>query len=107
MARFLLDRGADVNAPGTDETTPLHCAAGSGQTSMVEFLLSRGANVNAKAAYDLTPLHSAAYGGHTLAAKVLLNHGADISAKSNGWTPLQCSKSGEFSELLRKKGAAE
>jgi hypothetical protein len=43
-ARMLIGRGAIVNAPGPDGTTPLMMAALSGSRPMVELLLARGAD---------------------------------------------------------------
>lgn len=49
IAAFLLDRGADVNAPsdGYDGWTPLLIAVTGGKTAFIDLLLSRGARVNA------------------------------------------------------------
>ncbi|MEE9387812.1 MAG: ankyrin repeat domain-containing protein [Paracoccaceae bacterium] len=46
---LLLDAGADINAPGTLDVTPLHTAAGFGVSlELIQFLLDRGANPLAK-----------------------------------------------------------
>lgn len=51
VVRLLLDRGVNVNAnpPGSHWTaTPLHTAAGQGQTVVVDLLLRRGADPTLK-----------------------------------------------------------
>jgi ankyrin repeat protein len=55
-ARFLLDRGADVNAVGEFGWTPLHNAAYQGLTDVIELLVSRGAKTETKDKLGQTPL---------------------------------------------------
>ena len=69
VAGFLLDHGADVNAPaGThgkiwDTWTPLMAAADYGHKTMVDLLLSRGADVNWKNKGGETALYRAVLRG--------------------------------------------
>ena len=79
-ARFLIERGADVNAGKAFKTrTPLHFAAASGSAGIVELLLDRGAATTRS--YD-SPLDEAAMNGHESAVKVLLAHKADRRIKT-------------------------
>ena len=55
-ARYLVEHGADVNAPGDYGWTPLHSAAYQGLNDVIEYLVSRGANIDAKDALGQTPL---------------------------------------------------
>jgi ankyrin repeat protein len=55
-ARYLLDRGADVNAVGEFGWTPLHNAAYQGLTDVIELLVSRGAKTETKDKLGQTPL---------------------------------------------------
>ena len=88
--RFLIERGADVNARNNIGMTPLHYAALCGHKDMVETLLEQKADVNALDCQGLTPLHLAAQYGHAEIVEILLGYGADIAAKTNyrGLTPL-------------------
>ena len=51
-----LAAGADVNAKGYRERTPLHYAAHGGQKEIAELLIAAGADVNAKDDDGTTPL---------------------------------------------------
>lgn len=90
VARFLIERGADVNAPANNaqRVAPLHAAAAVCDRESLQLLLDRGADPNAKQQVDYTPLHGAASRGDIEAAKLLLAHGADRAAKAaDGMTP--------------------
>ena len=87
--QHFVSQGANVNAKGRDNATPLHLAAESGSVKIIEFLVSKGADVNAKNAVGETPLHG--YGARTNLeiAEFLISKRADVNAKnSEGDTPL-------------------
>ena len=82
VAKFLLDKGANVNARDDYQFTPLHRASGVPDQDLVllQSLIDKGADVNAQGYNGLTPLHWAAFRGGFKVAKLLLDHGADINA---------------------------
>ncbi len=86
----LLGEGADVNAKGPHDGTPLHLAALKDNLETVALLLASGAKVNTKDSRGSTPLHDAALAPHAeKCAELLLDAGADVNAKDNrGNTPL-------------------
>lgn len=43
-ARILVNYGADINAQGSHDATPLHLALGYGHQPLADFLLSKGLN---------------------------------------------------------------
>ena len=100
IAKFLISKGADVNAKGYRGETLLHNAGATWATGttfnieIVKFLVSHGADVNAKDDGGLTPLHCAATNGSDDNDKIeilkfLVSHGADVNAKDDkGLTPL-------------------
>ena len=60
--------------------TPLHQAAGKGNTKVMLALLDKGADIEAKNTTGNTPLHSASLNGHTGTVAALLTNGADVGA---------------------------
>ena len=54
--KFLVARGANVNAAGEFAWTALHAAAYQGLNDVIEFLARHGANVDAKDRFGQTPL---------------------------------------------------
>ena len=75
--RSLLDRGANINAVGSHNWTPLHNASSNGHHQCVELLLDRGANINAVDTFNYTPLHWASINGHKQCVELLIDRGAD------------------------------
>jgi len=55
-ARFLVERGADVNAAGQYGWTALHAAAYQGMNDFIEYLVSKGAKIDQKDQFGQTPL---------------------------------------------------
>jgi uncharacterized protein len=89
VAKFLIERGADVNAvaENAQRVAPVHAAAAVRDHQSMRMLLERGADPNAKQQMDVTPLHGAASRGDIDMAKLLLAHGADPHAvMSDGTT---------------------
>ena len=46
VAKFLIEKGAEVNAKSRDGSTPLHSAAFLGRAEIAELLIQKGANIN-------------------------------------------------------------
>jgi ankyrin repeat protein len=90
VARFLLERGADVDAKGK-ASAPLHRAAWFHKPDNIKVLLEFGANIERKDNQGRTPLMTAMFGGSSNCVKALILGGANIEAKnSNGLTPIMC-----------------
>jgi uncharacterized protein len=95
--RFLLERGADPNAPTRDsflQIRPLGCAVATADVpnpsddeetvlELVRLLVERGADVNGRRRDGLTALHSAAYRGHLRVIRYLLECGADRTLRGH------------------------
>ena len=64
--RFLLERGAEINAANGDGRTALHGAAHVRSDALVELLVDHGAEVRAGDRRGITPLMIAEGGGHIL-----------------------------------------
>lgn len=104
IARKLIEKGADVNAPGGKKFgSALQAAAflegayGMGDNAgLVKLLLSEGAEVNRQGGIYGTALQSACAGGSLGAVRLLLSHGAEVNVEAGKYgTALQaaCVKS--------------
>lgn len=87
--KTLLDRGADVNARGRYQQTPLFKAAERGNAEIVKILLDRGADLKVKDTfYGATPLTWALDKEHVEVIRALLEKGApgaeDVLAQGAG-----------------------
>jgi hypothetical protein len=95
VATWLLDHGADVDAPNACEDgcaergeTPLHEPRLVQGEAMVALLMARGAALEAATARGRTPLHRAAQAGQLGNAVALCRYGADPArVDAEGQTP--------------------
>jgi len=103
IIKFLVSKGADVNATDRNGNTPLHVAAMLPYTDIVQFLVSAGADIHAKIFFfDHTPLHCAAAWCQLENVKYLVSQGADVNVKnSSGETPLLRRSSSGVATYLR------
>lgn len=86
---LLVAAGADVQARGEGNETPLHLATASGNRAVAILLLDRGADPNGAGADGTTALHLAASNADIETVRLLLDRGADPNAQEgDGWTPL-------------------
>jgi ankyrin repeat protein len=90
VAKFLIEHGADVNAPADNaqKVAPVHAAASVRDVTTMKLLLDRGADPNAVQQMDVTPLHGAAGRGDLEMAKLLLAHGARSDATMTDGTSI-------------------
>jgi ankyrin repeat protein len=93
MVKYLLRRGAPLEAECDSGNTPLDAAISLGFTSIARLFLVAGANTNRKNNIGATPLHVAVEQcmGKSLAmVKLLVGFKADVNAtNASGETPLQ------------------
>jgi len=91
MIGFLLDAGADPNAPVlSNGETALMMAARTGKLDAINLLIQRGAKVNATEKLRGTnALMWAAEQGHSAVVRFLLDNGADIRAQSSVIRPIR------------------
>ena len=112
-AQWLLNLGANVNAP-SGEMTPLMETAEWGDEDFARKLLQRGAKVNARDEDGRTALHIAAVDNNAEMVELLLEWGAKVNIRDkNGHTALTEAlandedKDGEVAGLIRKAGGKE
>ena len=73
------DRGANIEAKGEIDLTPLHLASRRGNQHIVKLLLDRGANIEAKDKDGRAPVHLASSNfGRQESVKLLFDWGANI-----------------------------
>ena len=108
-AMTLIAQRADVNAPESDGTTPLHWAVHHGDLELTQRLIRAGAKVNVKNDYGSTPMAEAAILGRADLLEALLKAGADAeSPNGDGQTALMAvARTGrvDAARLLLKYGA--
>ncbi|NNG00911.1 MAG: hypothetical protein HKM93_16100 [Desulfobacteraceae bacterium] len=109
IAEFLISAGAEINAKGYEDKTPLHMV---GCLELGEMLISKGADIEARNEEGQTPLFVASSNNNADLCQLLISKGADVNAKDNrGWTPLrqahdQCVSTQEtrICEILQNHG---
>jgi ankyrin repeat protein len=79
MARWLIDRGAVVDAPAMDGTTAMMCASEKGNIDTARILVQAGAEIDIEDGDFWTPLVWAASEGQLLMARQLLLWGATVN----------------------------
>ncbi len=101
IARLLLERGADPNAPPAVYGTALHAAAARGWDDVVAALLEKGARVDERDERGGRALHSAASNGNRDMAQILIKWGARVEESEPGYTPLMYAAMGDDAEMIR------
>ena len=82
--RYLLDKGACVNAKTEDGETPLHLAVKGNFLSICIMLLECGAEVDAMRGDGSTVLHLCAISGNIEMTRHLIASGANANVANNG-----------------------
>ena len=107
LAKFSIDKGADIETKNNDGLTALMSASRYGNLEIVKLLVESGADINnAKDNIGNTALTYASYFGRLEVVIYLVENGADVNAKDEyGETALDKASTKEVKELLRKAGA--
>lgn len=106
IARLLVERGADVNAPSRNSilVAPLHSAVAAGSLELVKLLLEHGADADPVEFLGATPLHSAAAMGSVDIIEVLLAHGADTAKRTkDGKTAAELARQYHHLDTIRAR----
>lgn len=100
--KFLIEKGANLEARGKDMVTPLYCAVTNGHIKAAQLLLDHNPDVDTRNIYDWTPLHSAVKEGYTELVTMLITKGANIAtANENGVGPFYTACHEGFIEIAR------
>lgn len=101
VARYLLDRGANVETVFKLGFRALHLAVASKKPELIILLLNRGANINCQDDLGNTPLHMAASDKNKEAYQILVKKNADQTIR-NLFGELPIYKYSPRRRLLRK-----
>jgi len=82
IVKFLLDKGAKIDAVTESGRTSLHLASYNGNKEMIQVLLNFNANINIQDNEGNTPTHILAKFGWTESLALLLKHKPNLSIKN-------------------------
>lgn len=101
IVKFLIGKGANIEAKTVYGDTSLVRAAYKGHLPVVKYLVSKGADINAESNSGVTPLITAVGYGRLNIVKFLVESGADINRVSkNGNTPLKNAKKYKQTKII-------
>ena len=102
ILKYLIEKGADVNALDMNNYTPLGMATERRQLALIKTLISAGADVNLKGASGWPPLRYSIYYNYLEAFEIIVNQGADLNEKDYvGKTPLYFACMGDREGILK------
>jgi len=110
LAKYLISRGAAVDALNIQKETPLVYAAEGGHLKLAELLIAKGAGVNVRTTLQASPIHYALWAEQIELVKLMLKKGADLKwERGTGFSLLHEAanhQSTELVALLLKMGMA-
>ncbi|XP_066963607.1 protein fem-1 homolog C-like [Macrobrachium rosenbergii] len=100
VAKYLVSRGADVNAATRSSSSPLSVACSQARLDLVRLLVERGANIENTNGLGTTCLMLACRSGNPEVVRYLVGIGADVNRqKMDGRTALhECANNGRTEE---------
>lgn len=90
IVKFLISKGAEVDAVDADKETPLMLTCEQGHLPVIEYLLKKGANINHENIRKWTPIYKAIFNAKDLpSVKLLIEMGANYLIKdSSDFAPM-------------------
>ena len=102
LIKYLIHKGADVNALNRFKYTPLHHACENGKIEIVKYLIEKGADVNALNRHEYTPLHFAIRNRAIEIVKYLIKKGTNVNTSNHyNETPLHFACRNETIEIIK------
>lgn len=109
VVKILLEKGATLEAPKQDGSTPFFASVQEGKADCVRILLAAGASPKTPRHDGITPLIIAAYTGNLELTQLLVEEcGVDVNTTSNHGSALTLAQSQghpHVADYLRSKGA--
>ena len=94
IAKYLIQKGADVNVLDEDNLTPLHHAVEVGHLDMIKLLIEHGADLDIKGSNDeWTALHEASQHTRLDILQLLVKNGAKFTREKDGMSCLHIATS--------------
>ena len=110
IARYLINKGADLNVVGGDGGTPINWAVHHDSVEIIKLMVNKGAKLNIRNQWGMTELHTAIWRGNINVVEYLLDQGSDPAIKTNeGWTAMHYAyRSGHDNVIgmLKKRGVS-
>eukprot|EP01123_Difflugia_compressa_P016196 TRINITY_DN980_c0_g1_i2.p1 TRINITY_DN980_c0_g1~~TRINITY_DN980_c0_g1_i2.p1 ORF type:complete len:209 (+),score=53.51 TRINITY_DN980_c0_g1_i2:70-627(+) len=104
VVKYLIEKGADVNATDDGQYTSLHLASLNLNYSIAQALLEAKCNVDPVNIDKFTPLHSACEQNNERLVQLLINYGADPTRKdARGKSPLDLARRAGLTIDLRQQ----
>ncbi|MBN2788612.1 MAG: ankyrin repeat domain-containing protein [Candidatus Delongbacteria bacterium] len=102
IGKFLIDYGANINAPDKEGSIPIHNSAAKGNYELTKYLIEKGSNINYKDINGVTPSYFASASGNLQLIKYMEENGADFENISpSGVTPLHFAASNGNNQMLK------
>ncbi|MDH5604671.1 MAG: ankyrin repeat domain-containing protein, partial [Cyclobacteriaceae bacterium] len=77
VAKFLIEKGADLNVVGGDGGTQINWAVHHDNVEIIKLMIEKGAKLNIRNQWGMTELHTAIWRGCIHVVEYLLDHGSD------------------------------
>jgi len=84
VVKYLVGKGADINAGDNEDSRAIHLAGVSGNVEVIGYLLDLGVAVDQPDENGMTAMLFAGYRGQSEAVKFLISRGADVDATTTG-----------------------
>lgn len=82
IVKYLIDKGADINAKNNDDESLLHIVANNGHLNIIKYLIENNkVDINGVNYKNQTPIMAAAINGKVKVVKLLLKYGANPEMK--------------------------
>ncbi|KAL4232517.1 Ankyrin repeat domain-containing protein 6 [Mactra antiquata] len=102
VARFLIEKGCDINLQDASGYTALHRAVSQGHVDVISVLLERSCDINTQDEHGNSAIHEAAWNGYSKTLELLVKYNVHVSVVNKaGFTALHLSAQNGHNESTR------